>query len=108
MIWLIAAAVLLAVIAAWYAWRTVVQCPCALDLEATHEHFHAHVELEGVHDREGDEVRVHSAPTRIALGDRQLLTSKATVRQASLPRRLWTRLIGATHIADLYEVGFEG
>lgn len=99
---------LVAAIAAWYAWRSVVHCPCALDLEATHEHFHAHVELQGVDVREGDEVRVHTAPTRIALGDRQLLTSNATVRKASLPRRAWTRLIGATHIADLYEVGFEG
>jgi len=34
--------------------------------------------------------------------------ARATVHQASAPRRAWTRLVGVSEISSLYEVGFEG
>ena len=57
---------------------------------------------------EGDEVLVHGAPTRIALGERRRMEATATVQQASLPRRFLTRVLGTSGITELYEVGFEG
>lgn len=98
----------LAVLSVWYTYRRTVQVPCTIDLESTEEEFHAHVALEGVEVNEGDEVLVHDAPSRIGLGQRELLTSRATVQQASLPRRILTRVLGTSGITDLYEVGFEG
>lgn len=98
----------LAVLSVWYTYRRTVQVPCTIDLESTEEDFHAHVALEGVEVNEGDEVLVHNAPTKIGLGERALVTSQATVQQASLPRRVLTRVLGTSGITDLYEVGFEG
>ena len=97
-----------AALVAWFAWRRTVRVPCAIDLEATEAHFHAHVELEGIAPNEGDAVTVHDAPTRIARHEVRRVASEATVARASLPRRAWTRLVGRTHITELYEVGFEG
>jgi hypothetical protein len=102
------AAGLLAVLALWFLVRRRVEVPCTLDLEATQERFHAHVDLQGVAPNEGDEVLVHDAPRHIAPGERRHLTSRATVHQASAPRRAWTRLVGVSAISSLYEVGFEG
>jgi LPXTG-motif cell wall-anchored protein len=99
---------LLAALALWFAVRRRVDVPCTLDLEATQEHFHAHVELQGVAPNEGDEVLVHDAPTRLAPGEKRRMNSRATVHQASAARRAWTRLVGTSEITSLYEVGFEG
>ncbi len=107
-VWIAGGVIALALVALWFAARRRVEVPCTLDLEATQEHFHAHVELEGVAPNEGDTVLVHSAPTRIAPGERRTLKSRATVFQASSIRRAWTRLIGTSEITSLYEVGFEG
>jgi hypothetical protein len=96
------------VLLAWFAWRRTTRVPCELDLEATQEHFHAHARLEGVLVNEGDEVLVHNAPDHIAIGDRRLVRTEATVTQASLPRRLLVRVLGTTGITELYDVGFEG
>lgn len=98
----------LAVLALWFVVRRRVEVACTLDLEATQERFHAHVELQGVSPNEGDEVLVHHAPTHIAPGERRRVASRATVHQASAIRRAWTRLIGTSEITSLYEVGFEG
>lgn len=95
-------------IGAWLAWRRQVEVPCEIDLESTHDHFHAHVSLEGIEVHEGDEVLVHDAPTRIAFGEVRTLKSRATVHQASWPRRLLQRWLGTSEITGLYEVGFEG
>ncbi|HZF67458.1 MAG TPA: hypothetical protein VEZ47_05445 [Gemmatirosa sp.] len=95
-------------LAGWYAYRRTVEVPCTLDLEATQQTFHAHVDLHGVEVNEGDEVLVHGAPTRIAAGERRTLEAKATVQQASPLKRAWTRIIGTSEITSLYEVGFEG
>jgi hypothetical protein len=93
---------------AWFLARRTVRVACELDLEATQKHFHAHARLEGEAVNEGDQVLVHGAPNRIALGERRLIATEATVTHVSLPRRLMTRLLGTAHITDLYDVGFEG
>ncbi len=98
----------LVLLAVWIGWRRRVTVPCELDLAATEDTFHAHVSLNGVQVNEGDSVLVHRAPTRIALGSTQRLSSTATVSQASWPRRVLVRVLGTSGITDLYEVGFEG
>jgi hypothetical protein len=98
----------LVLVAAWALWRRRQTVACAVDLEATQEHFHAHVELEGAFPNEGDEVLVAGMPTRIPLGEQRTFRSEATIARASLPRRWIQRLVGRTHITDLYDVGFEG
>lgn len=97
-----------AALAAWWAYRRRQEVACTLDLESTPQEFHAHVVLDGVEVNEGDEVLVHGAPSRIALGERRTMTARATVAQASLPRRFLTRVLGTSGITELYEVGFEG
>ncbi len=92
----------------WLTVRRRLTVPCQLDLEATQEHFHAHASLDGVTVEAGDEVLVHNAPSQIALGERRLVDTAATVTQVSLPRRIMVRLLGTTQITDLYDVGFEG
>lgn len=96
------------VLALWYAHRRTVVVPCTISLEATHDQFAAHVELQGDVANEGDQVLVHEAPDRIAFGTQRTLQSSATVQHASLPRRILTRVLGTSHITELYEVGFEG
>ena len=92
----------------WYVTRRSVRVPCELDLEATQEHFHAHAVLKDELVNEGDQVLVHHAPDRIALGERRSVQTEATVTHVSVPRRLMTRLLGTTGITELYDVGFEG
>lgn len=104
----VVAAALLAVLALWFVRRRTVTVPCTIDLESTHDHFHAHVELEGALVSEGDVVQVHEAPNRLAFGEKRTMRSSATVLHASLPRRILTRVLGTSHITELYEVGFEG
>ncbi len=101
-------AAVLVVLGVWFAWLRTTRVPCELDLEATHDHFHAHACLEGVEVNEGDQVLVHDAPDHIALGERRLVRTEATVTQVSLPRRLLVRVLGTTDITELYDVGFEG
>lgn len=85
--------------------RTV---PCTVDLEATHEHFHAHVDLGDVQVGPGDAVTVRGLPSRIAIGEKRVFTSQAEVAQAGVVRRAWTKLTGRIGFQDLYDVGFEG
>lgn len=93
---------------AWLLWRRTVQVPCTLDLEATHDHFHAHADLGAVEVNEGDVVLVHDAPARVAFGEKRTVATRATVAHASWPRRLLARVLGTSHVTELYEVGFEG
>ena len=97
-----------AAVGIWAIVRRTREVPCAVDLEATPEHFHAHVTLEGLLVEPGDEVLVHGMPSRIARGERRAFASHATVHQASWPRRQWTRLTGRFAFYELYDVGFEG
>ena len=93
---------------AWDAAARRVDAPCQVDLESTHDHFHAHAHLEGVLVSEGDAVTLHKAPTHIPFGTRTAYSTTATVEQASLLKRAWTRLTGRLSVTELYEVGFEG
>jgi hypothetical protein len=105
--WLMAGGAVVA-LAGWYAARRRSVVPCTIDLEMTHDHFHAHVDLKGVEVDPGDEVLVHNAPNRLAYGEKRVFESTATVQKASWLRRQLTKLTGGTEITDLYEVGFEG
>jgi hypothetical protein len=95
-------------VAGWFVMRRRFEVPCTIDLESTHDHFHAHVNLEGVEVDPGDAVLVHGAPSRIAFGTQQQIASKATVERASWLRRQFVKLTGGTELYELYDVGFEG
>jgi hypothetical protein len=105
--WLIAGGGV-AMLGAWYVAHQRREVACTVDLEATHEHFHAHVELHGVEVDPGDEVLVHNAPSRIDYGTKHVFESTATVQRASWLKRQFIKLTGGTELADLYDVGFEG
>lgn len=98
----------LAALGVWSLVRRTSEVPCHVELESTPEFFQAHVSLEGVAVEPGDEVLVHGMPSRIARGERRRFDSRATVHQASWPRRQWTRLTGRFSFYELYDVGFEG
>ncbi|MCU0648635.1 MAG: hypothetical protein MUF00_11605 [Gemmatimonadaceae bacterium] len=104
--WILAGTV--ALLAIWYVARQRRDVACTIDLEATHEHFHAHVDLKGVTVDPGDEVLVHNAPSRIAYGTKQVYESTATVHRASWFKRQIIKLTGGTELHELYDVGFEG
>lgn len=82
--------------------------PCTVDLEATHDHFHAHVDLGNVLVGPGDAVTVRGVPSRIPLGEKRVFSTSAEVERAGPLRRAWTRLVGRFGFQDLYDVGFEG
>ena len=105
--WIVGGAVALGAIG-WWAVRRTRDVPCLIDLESTPQEFHAHVVLDGIVVNEGDEVLVHGAPSHIPLGEKRTMQARATVYQASLPRRILTRVLGTSGITELYEVGFEG
>jgi len=91
----------------WFLWRRTDRVPCSLDLERTHEHLHAHLELMGFEVEPGDTVLVKDAPGYIEYGERLQLSSEAVVTRASWLRRKWTRLVGRLEFYELYDVGFE-
>lgn len=99
---------MIAILAVWFLYRRTIEVPAMIDLENTERELHAHVVLEGIEVNEGDEVLVHGAPSFIALNEKRTMAARATVSKASLPRRMWERLMGRTRITELYEVGFEG
>lgn len=95
-------------LALWYVARRRVDVPCTVELESSHDHFHAHVDLQGVLVDAGDEVLVHGTPTRVPFGTRRTFASTATVQRASWLRRQFVKLTGGTELYELYDVGFEG
>jgi len=105
--WMIGGAVAIGALG-WWAYRRTHEVACTIDLESTPQEFHAHVVLDGIEVNEGDEVLVYGAPSRIPLGEKRTMQARATVQQASLPRRIMTRVLGTSGITELYEVGFEG
>jgi hypothetical protein len=105
--WSVAAAVVV-VGSAWYLMTRKSEVPCTVDLEMTHDHFHAHVDLKGVEVDPGDEVLVRNTPSRIAFGTTTTFESSAEVKRASWLKRQVVKLTGGTEIHELYEVGFEG
>lgn len=106
-LWIAGVVLLLSV---WFLWRRTDRVPCTLDLESSHEHLHALLELEGFAPRPGDGVRMEPVPedfAHVPLNHRGRYTSRAVVYRASLPKRLWTRLTGGLEFKELFEVGFE-
>jgi hypothetical protein len=98
-------------LAGWFLLRRRVDVPATIDLEATPLELHAHVVLDGVDVREGDQVTLYNvlAPvSHIAMHEKRTVPARATVSRASLPRRVWERVVGASRVADFFEVGFEG
>ena len=85
-----------------------VEVPCTVEIERTADYFFANAIPEGIELRPGDRVLVHGAPDRVAFGEKRTVTTTATVSRASWPRRLLVRVLGTSHVTDLYEVGFEG
>lgn len=93
---------------AWFVMHRRVDVPCTIELESTHDHFHAHVHLQGVEVDPGDAVLVHGAPSRLPFGTSRVIESTATVERASWLRRQFVKLTGGTELYELYDVGFEG
>ena len=102
--------VVLVVATIWFVSRRSSEVPCTLDLESTHEHLHALLELNGFDPEPGDGVRMEPVDddfSDVPLGKRGQYTSRAVVYRASWPRRVWTRLTGGFEFKELFEVGFE-
>ena len=107
--WLVAIAIGLALVA-WFFSRSSAKVPCTLDLESSHEHLHALLELEGFAPEPGDGVRMEPVGadfSNVPLDHRANFRSQAVVYRASWPRRFWTRLTGGFEFKELFEVGFE-
>lgn len=101
---------LAAVLTAWFFWRRSGEVTCTLDLESSHEHLHAILELNGFDPEPGDGVRMEPVEDEfgdVPLGKHARYTSRAVVYRASWPRRMWTRLTGGFEFRELFEVGFE-
>jgi hypothetical protein len=107
MAWILALAAVFIAGLIWFNWRSTVRVPCELDLERTHDHFHAHVELMGVLVEAGDAVQIEDAPDSLEYGEIRRIESRAVVKRASWLRRKWTRLVGSLEFYELYDVGFE-
>lgn len=91
--------------APWFATR--FETPCTIEIEQSHDWFHAHVALDSdVEIKPGDRVRVHGEPIRVAFGDRLVERRNATVERAGRLMRAWTRLAARFRLTELYEVSF--
>jgi hypothetical protein len=87
--------------------RRTIDTPCAIEIEQTHDFFHAHLALDDdIEIRPGDRVRVHGAPIRIEFGQKLVERRIATIERADGLTRAWTRLMGFFRLDDLYEVSF--
>lgn len=106
LLWLVASAIFL-VLVVWFFWQRTERVPCRIDLERTHEHLHAHVELMGFFPEPGDSVRVEDDIVTIEYGTTQTREAEAVVTRASWLRRAWTRFTGRFEFYELYDVGFE-
>jgi hypothetical protein len=82
------------------------EVPCTIEIEHTAQSLHAHVELEGVEVRPGDEVIIHDAPTTVPFGQQLVRHSRATVVRAGVLARMMARFRGYIELTELYEVGF--
>ncbi len=91
----------------WMPGRRTVDVPCAVDIEQTHDSFHAHAVPYGIDIRPGDVVLVHGAPVDISFGDHITCECRATVARAGWLARTWTQMSGMFELTELYEVGFE-
>ena len=81
--------------------------PCTIEIEQTHDCFHAHLALDGdIAIGPGDKVHVHGDPIRLAFGQKLTERRLATVVRAGLALRLWTRLTARFALQELYDVSF--
>lgn len=81
--------------------------PCTVEVSHTFDSLHAHVALDGdVKIHPGDEVLVHGAPIEAAYGEVITERRMATVTQATLIERLWTRATGDFEFMELCEFSF--
>ena len=84
-----------------------VEVPCTITIEQTNEHFHAHVELDGVvMVAPGDSVRVLGDPVQISFGEKCVFRRVALLRRAGLMRRAWTRFMAHFEMTELYDISF--
>jgi len=87
--------------------RRTIEIPCTIEIEQTHDCFHAHLALDGdIAIGPGDRVRVHGEPIRMAFGEKRTERRRATVTRAGLLRRACTRLMARFELQELYEVSF--
>ena len=87
--------------------RRTIETPCTIDIEQTHDHFHAHLELDGgIEIGPGDCVQVHGEPIRLHFGERRRERRVATVTRAHWLLRHWTKLAARFAMSELYEVSF--
>ncbi len=86
--------------------RRRLEVPCTIEIEHTPRSLHAHVELQGIEVEPGDTVLVHDAPTDVGFGERTVCHSRATVTQAGVIERAWTKLVAFMELTELYEVSF--
>ena len=84
-----------------------VQARCIVEIEQTHDSFHAFSVPLDVDVEPGDEVLIHDAPTSVAWNATLARECRITVRRAGPLRRAWTRATGVFAVTELYEVGFE-
>jgi hypothetical protein len=87
--------------------RRVLELACTLEIEQTHDYFHAHVELDGdIAINPGDRVLVHGAPVQVRFGEKLVERRRATLERATWLDRAWTRLAARFQLQELYEVSF--
>jgi hypothetical protein len=87
--------------------RSTLETPCTIEIEQTHDYFHAHVELDGnIAIHPGDRVLVHGAPVRVTFGQKFSERRVATVERAGWLARAWTRFAARFEMSELYEVSF--
>jgi hypothetical protein len=86
--------------------REKIDVPCTIEIEHTWESLHAHVELEGLTVRPGDEVHVQGGEIVVPYGERRVLHRVATVTRASAPERLWVKMTGDFEFMELLEFSF--
>lgn len=87
--------------------RRRIEVPCTVEVSHTFESLHAHVVLDGdIKIAPGDEVLVHGTPIEAPYGHVITERRMATVTQATLWERLWTRATGDFEFMELCEFSF--
>lgn len=87
--------------------RRRLTVPCTVEVSHTFDSLHAHVILDGdIAIHPGDEVLVHGRPVEAAYGEVITERRTATVTQATILERLWTRATGDFEIMERCEFSF--
>ena len=85
----------------------VLNIPCTIEIEQTHEYFHAHVVLDGdVKIQPGDEVLVEGKEIRVPYGETYSERRPAVIKRAGWLERKWTELTGNMEYMELLEFSF--